>query len=71
MWKSLPFRRLFILWGEYMDEKIEIIQKLSNEDLLALHSAILNHLKYLDEKVITEDEEEVKEEQADGGEENG
>ncbi len=54
-----------------MDEKIEIIQKLSNEDLLALHSAILNHLKYLDEKVITEDEEEVKEEQADGGEENG
>jgi len=46
-----------------MDNKIEEIQKLSNEDLLALHSAITEHLKYLDEKIISDEEEKA----TDGG----
>ena len=50
-----------------MENKIEEIQKLSNEDLLTLHSAIMDHLKYLDEKIISEEEKN----ETDGGEENG
>ena len=62
-----------------MDEKIVDIKGLSNEDLLTLHAKIEEHLKYLDDSVIsleeanetngTSEDSEASTE-ADGGEEN-
>lgn len=39
-----------------MDEKIVDIKGLSNEDLLALHAKIEEHLKYLDSSIISLDD---------------
>lgn len=36
-----------------MNEKINDIKNLSNEDLLTLHAKIEEHLKYLDDSVIS------------------
>lgn len=42
-----------------MEQEIKDMKELTNDDLLNLHSAIQEHIKYLREKIITlEDEKE-------------
>ena len=40
-----------------MKQEINDIKELTNDDLLNLHSAIQEHIKYLSEQIITLDDE--------------
>lgn len=59
-----------------MEQKINNFYDLSNDELLSLHATILEHLKYLEEQIISEEassEEEVQQEEnsnEDGGDDN-